>query len=65
MSKGSMYKTYFVPLYKSTTIKTPEKLFFQVPQAERKKWFKSSHRVDELGKWNYFCCEDHFDVRII
>jgi len=59
MSKGNSYKTCFVPLCKST--------FFYVPQAEnvRKKWFKSAHRIDEPGKWNYFCCEDHFDVGII
>jgi len=42
-------------------------LFFYVPQAEnvRKKWFKSAHRIDEPGKWNYFCYEEHFDVGII
>ena len=36
MSKGNTYKTYFVSLYKSTTTKTSEKLFFYVyAQAER------------------------------
>lgn len=67
MSKRNTYKTCFVPLCKSTTIKTPHKLFFYVPQAEnvRKKWFKSAHRANEPGKWSYFCCQDHFDVSII
>lgn len=66
MSKGSIYKTCFVPLCKSTTIKTPAKLFFYVPQDQnmRKKWFNSAHRTDEPGKWSYFCCQDHFDVSI-
>ena len=57
----------FVPVCKSTTIKIPEKLFFYVPQVEnvKKECFKSVHHIDEPGKWNYFCCEDHFDIGII
>jgi len=52
MSKGNTYKTCFVPLYKSTTTKISEKLFFYAPQTEsvRKKWFKTAHRVNESGK---------------
>ena len=65
MNKGNVQN--FVPMYKSTTIKIPEKLFFYVSQAEnvKKEWFKSVHRVDEPRKWNYFYCEDHFDVGFI
>ena len=37
MSKGNIYKMCFVPLCKSTTIKTSEKLFFYAPQAENVK----------------------------
>jgi len=45
MSRGNTYETYFVPLYKSITIKTPENLFFYMSQSEnmRKKWFKCAH----------------------
>jgi len=67
MSKAKTYKTCFVPLCKSTVIKTPDKLFFYVPQDKnvRKRWFESAHRTDEPRKWNYFCCQDHFDVSVM
>lgn len=49
MSKGNTYKTYFISLCKNTTIKTPNKLFFYIPQDKnvRKKCFKSAYCVDE------------------
>jgi len=66
MSKGNTYRTCFVPLCKSTTIKTLAKLFFYVLQDQnmRKKLFNSAYRTDEPGKWSYFCCQDHFNVSI-
>ncbi|XP_076680150.1 uncharacterized protein LOC143375178 [Andrena cerasifolii] len=65
MSKKTTYKWCFVPECKSTTIKTPDKVFFFMPQDVklRKMWFTSARRADEPGKSNYYCCQDHFDLK--
>lgn len=53
-----------MPQCKNTTIATPDKLFFFVPQdiKIRKKWFQIAKRSDEPAKSHYYCCEDHFNV---
>lgn len=65
----SYYKYCVVPQCKSTTIKTPNKLFIYVPNNKqiRKKWLKLA-RKDDANRLStdsrmYFC-EDHFDVSI-
>ncbi|KAJ8967677.1 hypothetical protein NQ317_009225 [Molorchus minor] len=63
---SSYYKYCRVPQCKSTTIKTPNKLFIYVPNNEqiRKKWLKLARRdaVHSLltNSIMYFCA-DHFD----
>lgn len=66
MSGLTVYKTCFVPLCGNTSIKTPNKKFFQMSANDkiRKKWFESARRSTP-GKWKYFCCEDHFNVSIL
>lgn len=62
------FKKCFVPSCKSTNKKTPEKLFVFVPKDEdkRRKWFFAAKRPDEPNlKTNYYCCQDHFNVRKI
>lgn len=60
----STYKTCFVPSCKSTTIKTPDKLFLHVPvNVElRKAWCKAVGISSTLQN-NCYCCEDHFNVK--
>ncbi|KAJ8974941.1 hypothetical protein NQ317_008418 [Molorchus minor] len=61
------YKYCLVPQCKSTTIKTPNKLFIYVPNNEqiRKKWLKLARRDDaqslSTNSRMYFCA-DHFDA---
>lgn len=65
MSEKRKYKSCFVPNCGSSTIKTPNKLFFCVPKNEntRKKWFKVARRSDQPKQNNtYYCCQDHFNV---
>lgn len=63
----SNYKHCMVPQCKSTTIKTPKKLFIHVPTNRkiRKKWLRLARRADASSlspdSAMYFC-EDHFDV---
>lgn len=66
MSKLTSYRWCFVPLCKNTTKSTPTKVFVTVPREEatRRLWFRLARRSDEPTKSNYFCCEDHFVVRI-
>ncbi|KAJ8976334.1 hypothetical protein NQ317_017777 [Molorchus minor] len=64
---SSYYKYCIVPQCKSTTRKTPNKLFIYVPNSEqiRKKWLKLARRDDvhslSTNSRMYFCA-DHFDV---
>ncbi|KAJ8983997.1 hypothetical protein NQ317_006850 [Molorchus minor] len=64
---SSYYKYCLVPQCKSTTIKTPNKLFIYVPNNEqiRKKWLKLARRDDvhslSTNSRMYFCA-DHFDI---
>ena len=66
---SKFYKCCAVPQCKSTTIKTPEKLFIHVPRTKtmRKMWLQLARRdpalVSTLSKMYY--CEDHFDVSCI
>ncbi|XP_071649786.1 uncharacterized protein [Temnothorax longispinosus] len=66
MATIKTYRTCFVPLCGSTTKSTPNKVFATVPQdvTLRKKWFNAVRR-DNLknSKSNFFCCEDHFNLR--
>jgi len=50
----------------NTQIKTPHKIFVQVPAEEKRRelWFKAAHRADKPTKSCYYCCEDHFNVSI-
>ncbi|XP_028171936.1 uncharacterized protein LOC114361168 [Ostrinia furnacalis] len=62
-----MYKYCMVPKCISTTIKTPEKLFFCVPKDPklRKKWYslaKRDVRIPPNSQTTRYCCEDHFDL---
>ncbi|KAL3271349.1 hypothetical protein HHI36_021835 [Cryptolaemus montrouzieri] len=63
----SYYKYCLVPQCKSTSIKTPNKLFIYVPNNKqmRKKWLKLARRDDahslSINSRMYFC-EDHFDL---
>ncbi len=58
----------FFPNCANTTIKTAEKLFFNVPKdpTARNFWLRVSHRLDKPSEKSVlFCCEDHFDVNFI
>lgn len=67
-------KNYYVycavPLCENTSFKTPEKIFFRIPQSSslRKKWILVMRRDTIKNKLSdkstLHCCEDHFDVRI-
>ncbi|KAJ8966723.1 hypothetical protein NQ317_005147 [Molorchus minor] len=65
---SSYYKYCIVPQCKSTTIKTPNKLFIYVPNNEqiREKWLKLARRDDvpslSTNSRMYFCA-DHFDLK--
>lgn len=63
-----MEKKYcIVPWCFNSTVKTPDKLFFYVPEDPkmRKKCMTAVKRVDAIGpKTKAHCCEDHFDVSI-
>ncbi|KAH0552396.1 hypothetical protein KQX54_009403 [Cotesia glomerata] len=63
MSNLESCRSCFVPLCTNTTKTTPEKMFLNVPQDEkrRKKWFQAVLRDNPKTKLNFFCCEDHFD----
>ncbi|XP_045766484.1 DNA ligase 1-like isoform X2 [Maniola jurtina] len=62
------YKYCIVPECKSTTTRTPDKLFFSIPTGEtRGRWCEAAGRVPPKYKplslmCNRFCCEDHFDL---
>lgn len=65
--KPKNYKYCIVPKCTNTTIKTPDKYFFDVPRQEklRKKWCQIMRRDDKVplsSKSVQHCCEDHFDV---
>ncbi|XP_014292004.1 zinc finger protein 558 [Halyomorpha halys] len=61
------YRSCAVPNCKNTTIKTPQKLFIQVPKdvKTRNVWLKQARRdpklLSSLNNRLYFC-EDHFDL---
>ena len=63
------YKCCAVPQCKSTTIKTTEKLFIQVPRLKtmRKMWLQLARRDPALvsTQSKMYFCEDHFDVSLI
>ncbi|KAJ8970458.1 hypothetical protein NQ317_019824 [Molorchus minor] len=67
---SSYYKYCIVPQCKSTTIKTPNKLFIYVPNNEqiRKKWLKFARKDDvhslSTNSRMYFGA-DHFDCNVI
>lgn len=62
------YKWCAVPQCKNTSIKTPEKLFVNVPinVKLRRKWFQLARRdpKDVMENSKVFFCEDHFHVGI-
>lgn len=66
MSYYSTYRWCAVPECKNTSVKTPDKLWMQVPTDInlRKTWFKVARRDLELlfKKTRLYFCEDHFDV---
>ncbi|XP_044727581.1 uncharacterized protein LOC123291379 [Chrysoperla carnea] len=66
MSYYSTYRWCAVPECKNTSVKTPEKLWMQVPNDinMRKTWFKVARRDLELlfKKSRLYFCEDHFDL---
>lgn len=58
-------KYCIVPQCFNSTVKTPDKLFFNVPgdPKMRKKWMTAVKRMDSISpKTKAHCCEDHFDV---
>ncbi|KAL0828994.1 hypothetical protein ABMA28_003871 [Loxostege sticticalis] len=62
----SYYKYCIVPQCKSTSIKTPKKIFVFVPskQEVRKKWLTLARRNDAnclSSISRIYFCEDHFD----
>ena len=66
MSAKRKYRWCFVPMCSNTQIKTPHKIFVQVPAEEKRRelWFKAVHRADKPTKSCYYCCEDHFNASI-
>ncbi|KAH0557618.1 hypothetical protein KQX54_009259 [Cotesia glomerata] len=65
MSNLKSYRSCFVPLCTNTTKATPDKMFLNVTQDDkrRNKWFQAVHRDNPKSKSNFFCCEDHFDLK--
>ncbi|XP_045467023.1 uncharacterized protein LOC123675629 isoform X3 [Harmonia axyridis] len=58
-------KSCIVPKCTTTTINSPEKLFFYVPMEVRmrKKWLQAIKRTAPLSdRSSVYCCEDHFDI---
>ncbi|CAL1267712.1 unnamed protein product [Larinioides sclopetarius] len=67
MSRKGTYKYCIVPCCISSTAKTPEKIFFNVPRdsVRRKAWTNAMKRDEKLNKelsstTPLWCCEDHF-----
>ncbi|KAK5649799.1 hypothetical protein RI129_000828 [Pyrocoelia pectoralis] len=61
------YKWCFVPMCTNTTFTTPEKTFLTMPRDVkiRKMWFKAARRdYSKITSSDFYCCEDHFDVKI-
>nr|CAH7712749.1 unnamed protein product [Callosobruchus chinensis] len=61
------FKYCLVPLCRSTTVKTPNKIFIRLPQDpnRRKKWLKACRRETKDISPNsnaLHVCEDHFNV---
>lgn len=60
------YKWCVVPQCTNTSIKTPKKMFVNIPKNKkiREKWLKLAHRnpKDISASTNAFMCEDHFNV---
>lgn len=55
----------FVPGCLSKVASTPNKLFFCVPKTDnRNQRFKAVNRNLLTSKTQFWCCEDHFEVRI-
>ncbi|KAM0735265.1 hypothetical protein ACS0PU_010413 [Formica fusca] len=65
MDKVRAYRRCFVPMCKNTQKITPDKVFVSVPQdkTRRQLWFKLARRIDEPISSNYYCCEDHFNLK--
>ncbi|XP_043485167.1 uncharacterized protein LOC122513005 [Leptopilina heterotoma] len=66
MSESKTFKSCFIPLCGSSSVKTPNKLFFCAPKDEkmRLKWFQIARRNDSpKAKYTYYCCEDHFSIK--
>ncbi|CAH2103320.1 unnamed protein product [Euphydryas editha] len=63
----SFYKCCAVPMCKSTSIRTPKKLFIHVPKNAqiRRKWLKLAkrHPASLTPKSTSYFCEDHFDLQ--
>lgn len=63
------YKSCFFRNCGNTTICASEKIFIPVPKGEvRKQWIKIVRGDDTREfslKSSLYCCEDHFDVRIM
>ncbi|CAL1264110.1 unnamed protein product [Larinioides sclopetarius] len=67
MGKKGPYKYCIVPCCTSSTVKTPEKIFFNVPRdpMKRKAWTNAMKRDEKFNKElspvsTLWCCEDHF-----
>ncbi|CAH2095693.1 unnamed protein product [Euphydryas editha] len=65
MEKKISYRYCIVPLCTNTTVSTPEKYFFHVPNDKklRNKWCKLMRREKVLStKTSRHCCENHFNI---
>ncbi|KAJ8674902.1 hypothetical protein QAD02_019542 [Eretmocerus hayati] len=63
--KNKSYQWCFVPQCTSTSIKNPDKVFFSMPKdpSIKKKWFSAARRDGKPTKSNYYCCQDHFNLK--
>ena len=67
MTLGGTRKWCFVPGCISSSAKTPNKLFVNVPKdvKRRRLWASAAKREDGrtvTSKNPWYCCEDHFEV---
>ncbi|KAK5642388.1 hypothetical protein RI129_008555 [Pyrocoelia pectoralis] len=63
--KGKSYKYCIVPKCRSTSVKTPNKIFITLPRDPkvRMRWQKAMKRVNMISNHaTCFVCEDHFNL---
>ncbi|XP_072384205.1 uncharacterized protein [Diabrotica undecimpunctata] len=63
-SKSKYYKCCLVPLCKSTTIKTPNKIFIRLPVDKKRRlnWLRACRRDISVTAQALHVCEDHFNL---